>query len=278
MATTGESSKALIPPAMDLSPPDDPQTIPPSTLFRPSQFLDRLVKWLNHLVGTDQLIMLIQYTLEVVTHHMDSNTPFKLMVILNKYLPFFSHPHVKLASSPSPLSTRLKSLSLKLADTRILLRLHGIIPTYQWFLSTHYSPPSDPTLATVAKLQTYANLCYFPLENAAYLGMHDILPMSKRTETDLWLWSSRFWAAHVALEFVRLWRERVIKSKGKGKEKMEEREAWDKRWWGSLIMNLAYAPQTVHWSVEGGVFSDIHIAYCGVIAALASIYLGFPTS
>jgi hypothetical protein len=102
--------------------------------------------------------------------------------------------------------------------------------------------------------------------------------MSKRTETELWLWSTRFWAAHVALEFVRLWRERTIALRGKGKEKVGEREKWDKTWWGSLIMNLAFAPQTVHWSVEGGVLSDIHIAYCGVIAALASIYLGFPTS
>ena len=101
--------------------------------------------------------------------------------------------------------------------------------------------------------------------------------MSKRLESDLWLWSSRFWAAHVALECIRLWRERTLTAGGKGKETVEERTMWEKKWWGSLIMNLAYAPQTLHWSVEGGVLSDVKVAYCGVIAALASIYLGFPT-
>ena len=221
--------------------------------------------------------MLIQYTLDIITHHMDNNTPFKIMVILNKYIPFFRHPHVTPSTAPSPFSVRLRTLSLKLADTRILLRLHGIIPTYQWFLATRDSPPTDPVLATVARLQTYANLAYFPIENAAYLSMHDILPMSKRMESELWLWSSRFWAAHVALELVRLWRERTLSLHGKGKETVDERRQWQKQWWGGLIMNLAYAPQTLHWSVEGGVLSDIHVAYCGVLAALASIYIGFPS-
>lgn len=248
-----------------------------SSFLRPSPLLDQICKWLSTLVGTDQLIMLIQYSLDIITHHMDVHTPARLVTLIGHYFPILMHPPLKLSSSPSLLSTCLKRLSAKLADARILLRLHGIIPTFQWFLATHASPPADPTLATVAKLQTYANLLYYPLENAAYLASHSILPMSKRTETDLWLWSCRFWAAYVALEFVRLYRERELKRKDKKAEKSTS-EKWNKRWWVQLLMNLAYAPQTIHWSIEGGLLRDVEVAYLGVIAAVTSIYLGWPAN
>lgn len=277
MSTTGESSKApMAAPLSSMLPPASN----PSTFFRPSPFLGRLCKWLSTLVGTDQLIMLIQYTLDIITHHMDSRTPTRILSLLNRFFPFLGTQTIKQSSSTSPISARLKKLSLIFADVRVFLRLQGIIPTYQWLLQTHASPPSDPTLATVEKLQTYANMLYFPLENAAYLASHDIIPMSKRTETDLWLWSVRFWATHVALEFIRLYRERQIRKKGKEKEKEtnDGGRRGDRTWWAQLIMNLAYAPQTIHWSVEGGVFRDIEIAYAGVIAAIASIYLGWPQS
>jgi len=229
--------------------------------------------------------MLIQYSLDIITHHMNTNTLARLAKVLNNYLPFLGRGNIapKLSTTPSPLSSRLKSLSAKLSDVRILLRLHGIIPTYRWLLNTHASPPSDPTLSTVTKLQTYANMLYFPLENAAYLGSHGFIPMSKRTETDLWLWSCRFWGAHVALDFVRLYRERQIRlTEEKEKRAKEEKVAaqgWDKTWWAELVVNLAYAPLTVHWSLEQGLgFRDVEIGYLGLIAAVGSIYLGFPAS
>jgi hypothetical protein len=278
MSTIGESSKAPIqPPLFSILPP----AANPSTLFRPSAFLDRLCKWLSTVVGTDQLIMLIQFSLDIITHHMDTQTPTHLRTILNKVVPVFGIQTPKLPTSISPISIRLKKLSVILADVRIFLRLQGIIPTYQWLLATHASPSSDPTLATIAKLQTYANMLFFPLENAAYLASHDIIPMSKRTETSLWLWSARFWATHVALDLIRLYREQQIKQKGKEKETETDSSSagdWDRRWWAQLIMNLAYAPQTIHWSIEGGTFRDVDLAYVGVIAGIASIYLGWPTS
>jgi hypothetical protein len=117
-------------------------------------------------------------------------------------------------------------------------------------------------------------MLYFPLENTAYLASHSIIPMSKRAETNLWLWSCRFWTAYVALELIRLYRERQINRERKKAEKVSN-VGWDKKWWGELVMNLAYAPQTIHWSVEGGAFRDIEIAYLGVVAAITSIYLGW---
>lgn len=210
---------------------------------------------------------------------MNVHTASRLLAIIKRTIPILGAP-IPLPSpstSPSALSSRLKLLSGKLADVRILLRLFGIIPCYQWFLATHANPPPDPTIAQIVKLQTYANMLYYPLENAAYLGSQSILPMSKRTEMDLWLWSVRFWGVHVGLDLCRLWRERTIRMKGKMAEKEEDR-GWEKRWWAQVVMNLAYAPLTVHWSLENGLgFRDVDIGYFGVIAAVASIYLGWPS-
>lgn len=271
MSTKGESSKA----------PDIPSTISmtsivthpsvPSALFKPSPFLDRLTKWLSSVLGTDQLIMLIQYSLDIIIHHMNIQTRERLIALLLKHFASLGiAPTPNVLPTPSALATRLKLLSEKLADVRIFLRLHGIIPTYQWLLSTHASPPEDPTIALVTKLQTYANMLYFPLENAAYLSSHSIIPMNKSTELSLWIWSARFWAAHVLLDLIRLGRERQIMKKGKTKETVAQDE---KKWWAQLFADLAYAPISIHYSLENGLgFKDVELGYLGVVAAVASIY------
>jgi Peroxisomal biogenesis factor 11 (PEX11) len=175
---------------------------------------------------------------------------------------------ITVPASPSPLSTRLRTLSDKLSDARILLRLRGIVPTYNWLVNTEAAPPGDHVLATVAKLQTYTNTLYFPLENTAYLSSHGILPVSKRTESKLWAWSCRLWAAHVALEFVRLGREREL----------EPEKKVGRRWCAELVQNLAFVPLTVHYSLKNGIgLRQVDIGYLGFIAAVASIYLNFPS-
>src|SRR5271167_1953646 len=109
MSKTGESSKAPIqlPPSSILPPAANP-----STLFHPSPFLDRLCKWLSTLVGTDQLIMLIQFSLDIVTHHMDAHTPTHLISLLSKIFPVFGTQTPKVTTSISPISVRLKKLSV----------------------------------------------------------------------------------------------------------------------------------------------------------------------
>jgi len=249
----------------------DPKDVPtkgplPPALLRPSPLLTRLCKWLSTLAGTDQLMMLIQYTLDIVTHHLDHNTFERLRVILASHFHVLTSFPSKVPISPSLLSTRLKTLSAKISDTRILLRLHGIFSAYQFLISTYTTPSSNPTIAKIAKIQAYSNLLYYPLENAAYLASHSILPIDKTTETALWLWSCRFWGAYVVLDILRLHKQRD--------------EYTDKRkWWAEMIQNLAYAPLTIHWSLEKGLgLRDVDVGYLGVVAGIASIYLGFPSS
>jgi Peroxisomal biogenesis factor 11 (PEX11) len=218
-------------------------------------------------------MMLVQYSIDIVTHHLNIHSLSRLQNVLVRYVPLL--PPVHPSIGPSPLSTRLKALSALLADARILLRLHGIIPTYQWLLNTHASPPANPTIAAIVKLQTYANMLYYPLENAAYLASHNVVPLSKQIESDLWIWSSRFWAAHVFLDLARLYYE------NRGRKKLDAKsghEGLDRQWLASVIMNCAYAPLTIHWSLEKGLgFRDVDIGYFGIVAAIASIYLAWPS-
>lgn len=84
---------------------------------------------------------------------------------------------------------------------------------------------------------------------------------------------------------MRLYREREIRlqkmeTEETGKDKVgEQKMGCDKKWLAQLVLNLAYAPLTVHWSLENGLgFRDVEIGYLGFVATVASIYLGFPTS
>jgi len=40
-------------------------------------------------------------------------------------------------------------------------------------------------------------------------------------------------------------------------------------------MNLAYAPQMIHWSLESGLFGVVTVAYLGLISGAAATYLGW---
>jgi hypothetical protein len=37
-------------------------------------------------------------------------------------------------------------------------------------------------------------------------------------------------------------------------------------WWENLASNVAYAPMTLHWSLEQGLLSDWGVGACGMVA------------
>lgn len=98
------------------------------------------------------------------------------------------------------------------------------------------------------------------------------------------MWSSRFWAAYVGCELVRLLVERayhepVVEKVGDGEKEdklrveQERREAQSKSftWWKDLVSNVAYAPMTLHWSVEEGLLSNVQVGVCGMVAGGAML-------
>ncbi|KAF2396898.1 hypothetical protein EJ06DRAFT_457175, partial [Trichodelitschia bisporula] len=142
-------------------------------------------------------------------------------------------------------------LARLISDHRIFTRLWGLLGIYAWAKSVVYSPPQDTVLHFIAAAQVTANICFQFLENRAYLAQHGVVSRTPLQVGKDWMYSSRFWAAHVALDFVRLAR----------------RSAEVAAWWRSLVADVCYAPMTIHWSRATGILSPIQVGLLGTVAS-----------
>ena len=149
--------------------------------------------------------------------------------------------------------------------------------------------------------QVVACALYQGLENGAYLAGKGVLGWKKERIAKAWIWSGRAWCAYVALELARLgyeWgelkgqdvgrqRRKSVESRGTGNEgetvekgelelrmdKVEDdglKERWGK-WYREIGVNVAYAPMTVHYSLEHGVLSEGAIGGLGAVVGALSI-------
>ncbi|PBP18555.1 hypothetical protein BUE80_DR010682 [Diplocarpon rosae] len=169
--------------------------------------------------------------------------------------------------SPSLLlivSQRLKAFSTLISDFRIFARLWGLVSLYTWGKSTWTHGGGDSIARGIVAAQVLINIAFQYLENGAYLASKGIVGWSEKKQGRAWLWSSRFWAAHVGLEFVRLGRERVVRGK-------EWKEREEEGWWRELVVNAAYAPLTLHWSLEKGLVSEFWVGIFGSVAGIAKM-------
>jgi hypothetical protein len=130
--------------------------------------------------------------------------------------------------------------------------------------------------------------------------LHKVIPVEDKTMNSIGYWSCRFWAAYVILEFIRL---RDEYKQLKRKERRLAREVGDKSSAASsssssaateqehlelqmarnrltigTIINTAYLPLTVHWSLENSTFPDIGVGICGTIAAIAQFYTSWKAT
>ena len=127
------------------------------------------------------------------------------------------------------------------------------------------------------------------LENSAYLAGRGVIGWDKKTVARAWVWSSRAWMAHVALELGRLgyeWQqlkgaeygrnnkgvrnEQKAADEGEVVEEERVRERWG-RWSRELGVNAAYAPMTVHYSLEEGPLGEGILGALGVVVGWLSI-------
>ncbi|KAL7279301.1 hypothetical protein ACG7TL_007142 [Trametes sanguinea] len=181
-----------------------------------------------------------------------------------------------------PLSAsadKLARLGSIISDARMLFRIWGLLPIFQWMIAMERNPAPTRKLRTIERLQGWSMLAYYPLEHLYYLLSHSIIPdkltlpsitafipfiRSRPSHTQiplklgtLGLWSTRFWAAYVMLQLAHLredskllrLRERTLSKTKTGatpaeKEELDKRKAALKN---ELIVNLAYLPQTLHW-------------------------------
>lgn len=244
--------------------------------------LNRLASILSTPAGQDNLLATAGYTLQFLHANLNTLLATQLQHLASKVVKstqdvlapgetlIASLPAPKLATLVAGLSSSSKGLADLIADHRIFVRLWGLLGIYQRGKSVVFDPPADKVLLRISLAQVGANVLFQALENLAYLGQHAVIRRSEKQQFRDWVWSSRFWGLHVALEFARLARLRMIWDRepvgSEDKEgKARRREEVD-AWWRELLINICYAPLTVHWSVKRGILRDGWIGFLGAVA------------
>jgi len=192
------------------------------------------------------------------------------------------------------MALKVKNLATPISDFRILLRYSGLLPMFQWILYSESNPSPNTSLQFLTRLQNIANVCYYPLEHIYWLGAHEVITLSKETLNKIGIWSCRFWAAYVVLYFIQLWEEKRLwdhkvknLKKAKASNSISLKDFNDqkialkeekKTLLINTIINSAYFPLTIHWSLENSKFPDVGVGFCGTIAALAQIYTAWKAT
>jgi len=253
-----------------------------------SELLDHAVRYLSTWNGSDKLFMIIQYAA-------------KLLIPL---LRVRARLQFRAGMRPKPEASSVAAfsrLAATVGDARMLWRLWGILPIIQWFNSLERSQPPTRNLLTIERLQAWSMLAYYPLEHVYWLASHSLLPWNipARTLDKISRWSCRFWAAYVILQFLHLRedalliaaRERTLRQdKGKTSTSKEgEADTTDKRWAdiaqrkaairNEALINGAYLPLTLHWSIDGGLFrEEAWVGLFGFVAGIASFRGGWEAT
>lgn len=270
--------------------------------------LVRLAKLLSTPGGTDVLLCTTSYTLTllhaILSRLLERRLADMATDIAEKADGILFPGETLIATLPVSASTKLmaqtvgssKAVANIISDFRIFVRLWGVLGLYTWARSTYHDrlPADAGRKDKILRGLTWAGIAscvgFQVLENGAYLSSKGALTTAswtgdagKARENQWWLWSSRFWAAYVGIELVRLGvvhyyhipssssaasaegdGEKEDKIKAQERIKAEKAESW--LWWKDLASNVAYAPMTVHWSLEQGLLSDLGVGACGMVA------------
>ncbi|RFU27257.1 hypothetical protein B7463_g9072, partial [Scytalidium lignicola] len=284
------------------TPPSLPQTIPsvrtlrswlPLYLKKSDRAIEKLSRILETSSGTDTVLLTVCYTSLLSSTLLKSLSIRQLQravrQIIEKAISLPPNTTVVIDTSSIPpsrlliASERLKAFSEVISDFRIFVRLWGLIGVWKWGKGVWNNPPKDGLVRSIAYAQVLSILIYQYLENGAYLATKGVLKWSKEKENNVWIWSSRFWMAFVGLDLIRLIREYTLKRKrsvaeetstdGEKKKISTEQEEteWVATWRRELIVNLAWAPLTLHWSLETGLVSDFWVGLFGSVAGVVGL-------
>ncbi|KAI1115007.1 hypothetical protein F5Y14DRAFT_142401 [Nemania sp. NC0429] len=189
------------------------------------------------------------------------------------------------------LAKRLKALSVLTSEARTISRLWGLLGMYFWarrlVLKRRQSQQQpgggdeDRFQTTLAWSQLAACVVFQALENGAYLASRGVLEWAPATQGKAARWSARFWGSFVGLELVRLFYESSRRGRRSSADKFaggktvavverEERE-WRDGWRKTVVRNLAWAPLTVHWSLEQGLVSELGVGLLASVPAVVQI-------
>ena len=183
--------------------------------------------------------------------------------------------------------SRIQALATLFSQTRVTLRLFGLVPMYAWArqLLQGPKPGQDQILYATSVAQCSLYMTFQFLENVALLTDKEVLPArytqrwtakSGGTTAKVYLWAYRSWFGGVLCDFVRLAREAQLersKRANRTEKDVTTREAdneVDSKWWNELIVPTAWTPVAVQFSTEGGV-SWFNLGIMGACGALAGL-------
>lgn len=226
------------------------------------------------------------YTLYLLTHLEAKTAPLqqRILLLLGRNVAV-----EKVAIGPGPPS-RFAALAALLSQTRVTLRLFGLLPLYAWArqLAAGPKPGQDQVLYSCSVAQCGLYIVFQALENVALLTDNGVLPASLTTRwteqaggkaTKIYLTAYRAWMLGFSVDFIRLLREAQLERKKRSERSsiektsgtvQEEDKKIDQQWWQQLIVPAAWLPvgwQFAEWN-EGGFpgFSLGLMGACGAIA------------
>ncbi|KAJ5184272.1 Peroxin 11C [Penicillium capsulatum] len=229
-----------------------------TTLSATDTTIRRINQILSTADGQESALSSVEYVASIL-HHLGQSAPWlvlQIRVLAKLKRRSACHPNREASNS-----SKCKSLSALVSETRCNLRLFGLLQLWTWGSETLRSPPADSLLYTLVMLQVISNVVYQILENVAYLASKRI---ASRRLVNRWggiekwyLWSTRGWFGHIFLEFLVLWRQRILRaSHGRPATTVvidstitEETRLWRKR----LVNNILWAPLCIHWCLEEGI-------------------------
>lgn len=184
------------------------------------------------------------------------------------------------------LGTRLKSLGGLASEARTIARLWSLVGMYFWAkklvqnlvarrrssssseekggaAATTQSESSLATLVGWAQLLSCA--AFQVLENGAYLSGRGVLGWTPAQQGRAYVVGARFLGFYTALELGRLLAEFVARRDRDYAAASAEEQAEVDAMRRSLAINMAWAPLTVHWSLEKGFLTDLVVGAGGCI-------------
>ncbi|KAG2187481.1 hypothetical protein INT44_005170 [Umbelopsis vinacea] len=256
----------------------NPLTI--AKLLGPSTpLLDRVIRFLNTVRGTDKVLMNIQYWSKIVV--------------------WFLQRRAGPASIKGPavitLAQHIKNFAGPVSDFRILLRYYGLLPMIQYMAYLEHNPSPSRLHLNLERIQNLSMVIYYPLEHLYWLGAHNAISLSEKKTNSIGIWSCRFWALWVVLEFGRIAEQyRLLKKKETSLiKKIKDGEITDqaekqqqiasiqsekKSMLLGTVINTGYLPLTVHWSLENSTFPDVLVGLFGGIAAVCQVYAAWQAT
>lgn len=268
--------------------PKTPTTVAHRLFSSPT---DSTIAHLNRILssssGVDKSLMLVSYTLVLAHSQLYRLLNFQLRVLAERLAANASKSlrpgeTIVTAMPMTPVTTRLadlhastKGLSAVVSDVRIFLRLWGLLGVWAWARSTYYNGPKDAVLRAITWGQIAVNTGYYVYEHSAYLASKNVIrDISAQKQGRWWLISGRFFAGHVLLDFIRLWRvsqmskeNQVMRATAGEKEDKIAIKQEESLWWRQFSVDAAYTPLVLHWSLAQGFVNDSWYGVLGTFAA-----------